>query len=75
MEKKANRGMSGNPSLDGEVPLGFGMALAQNEQALRNFGSMDERQRQRYLFEARHVRSKEEMTRIVNRIEEHGTFQ
>ncbi len=75
MEKNTNRGIGGNPSLDGEVPLGFGMALAQNEQALRSFGSMDERQRQRYLFEARHVRSKEEMTRIVNRIGEHGALQ
>ena len=75
MEKNAIPNANRRIPFDGEVPLSFGMALAQNEQALQNFGNMDERQRQRYLFDARHVRSKEEMTRIVNRIEEHGSFQ
>ena len=57
---------SGSP-ID-EVPLGFGMALAQNEKALESFAAMDERQKQRYLYDARHVRSKSEMHNLVNRI-------
>lgn len=53
-----------------ELPLGFGMALAQNERALENYTRLDERQKQRFLFEARHVRSRSEMQSIVNRIGE-----
>lgn len=53
-----------------ELPLGFGMALAQNEKALEKFAQLDERQKQRFLFEARHVRNKNEMQSIVNRIGE-----
>ena len=51
-----------------EVPLGFGMALAQNAKALEAFGRMDERQKQRVLYDARHVRSREEMQSVVDRI-------
>ncbi|MBQ3154300.1 MAG: hypothetical protein IJB88_03620 [Clostridia bacterium] len=51
-----------------EIPLGFGMALAQNEQALQNFAHMDERERQRVLFDARHVRTKNEMKSLITRI-------
>lgn len=53
-----------------DVPLGFGMALAQNEKALENFAHLDDRQRQRFLFEARHVRNRNEMQSIVDRIGE-----
>lgn len=55
------------PPID-EVPLGFGMALAQNEKALETFAGLDERQKQRLLYDARHVRSKNEMQNLVNRI-------
>lgn len=57
------------PSSD-ELPLGFGMALAQNEQALENFAGMDEREKQRVLYDARHVRNKLEMKNLINRIGE-----
>ena len=53
-----------------ELPLGFGMALAQNEKALENFAQLDERQKQRFLFEARHARNRNEMQSIVGRIGE-----
>ena len=53
-----------------ELPLGFGMALAQNEKALEKFGQLDERQKQRFLFEARHARNRNEMQSIVGRIGE-----
>lgn len=53
-----------------ELPLGFGVALAQNEKALEKFAQLDERQKQRFLFEARHVRSRNEMQSIVDRIGE-----
>ena len=55
-----------------ELPLGFGMALAQNEKALEKFAQLDERQKQRFLFEARHARNKNEMQSIVGRIGEWG---
>lgn len=53
-----------------EVPLGFGMALAQNEKALEAFGKLAERQKQRFLYDARHVRNKDEMQNLVKRIGE-----
>jgi len=56
------------PTAD-EVPLGFGMALAQSEAAMLHFAQMDERARQRVLFDARHVRSKQEMKSLIERIE------
>ena len=55
------------PSAD-EIPLGFGMALAQNEQAMQNFAGMDARDRQRVLYDARHVRTKAEMKSLIERI-------
>ncbi len=55
------------PTAD-EIPLGFGMALAQNEQAMQNFAQMDERGRRSVLFDARHVRSKSEMKSLIERI-------
>lgn len=51
-----------------DLPLGFGMALAQNEKALENYTLLDERQKQRFLYEARHARSHDEMQSVVERI-------
>lgn len=49
-----------------ELPIGFGMALAQNEAAARQFESMNEEEKRAVLRQARDVRSKEEMERIVS---------
>lgn len=51
-----------------EVPLGFGMALAQNEEAMNAFAMMTGQQKRAIWAEARNARSKAEMQSIVNGI-------
>ncbi|MDD3921202.1 MAG: hypothetical protein PHO41_08550 [Eubacteriales bacterium] len=48
-----------------DLPLGFGMALAQNTNALERFGAMSRAQQQAVIDRARTVRSKEEMDALV----------
>lgn len=51
-----------------DIPLGFGMALAQNSEAMNRFSAMSDEQR-RQLIEGTHsVRSKKEMKAYVDRI-------
>ncbi len=49
-----------------EVPVGFGMALAQNEEAMNAFAMMTVEQKQQVWDQARKARSKAEMHRIVS---------
>ena len=49
-----------------KVPLGFGMALAMNANALNAYSAMTEQQQQTILDKARHARSEQEMHEIVN---------
>lgn len=51
-----------------QVPLGFGMALSRNPQALNTYSAMTEEQKQAVLDRASHVRSETEMNQIVNDI-------
>lgn len=51
-----------------EVPIGFGMALAQNEKAVNAYAMMTKEQKQVILEKARSARSEEEMNRIVSGI-------
>ena len=48
------------------LPLGLGMALAQNEAAMEAFAAMTEAEKQLLLQRAHQVRSKEEMRRLVS---------
>jgi hypothetical protein len=48
-----------------ELPLGFGMALAMNPDAMKVFSSLPETGQQQYLERARSVKSKEEMEALV----------
>lgn len=52
--------------MDKELPLGFGMALAVNEAAMHRFESLSETEKQGILDQARNVRSKAEMRRLVS---------
>ena len=53
--------------VDGQdVPLGFGMALAQNPDAMDVFSGLTEDQRKKVLSKSRRVRSKEEMRSYVD---------
>ncbi|WOC31480.1 MULTISPECIES: hypothetical protein [Caproicibacterium] len=51
-----------------ELPLGFGMALFENEAAAQKFASMNHSTRQAVVQQARQVHSKEAMRAFVNRI-------
>ena len=51
---------------DDGIPLGLGMALAQNMDAMRTFSSMSESARQDVIDRSRHVQSKQEMENLVN---------
>ena len=48
-----------------KVPIGFGMALAQNEAAMMRYAHLDELQKQDILDKAHNVRSEQEMYTLV----------
>lgn len=48
-----------------ELPLGFGMALAQNEAAMHAFEAMSEGEKQAVLQRTHSVRSKAEMRQLI----------
>ena len=49
-----------------QVPIGFGMALARNPDALNVYSAMTEEQKQQILNKAHHAGSEQEMHRIVD---------
>ena len=49
-----------------ELPLGFGMALAQNEQAMQVFEAMTDAQKRAVLEQTRAVTSRREMQQLVS---------
>lgn len=51
-----------------EVPIGFGMALAQNEKAMNAYAMMTKEQKNAILAKAHNARSENEMERIVSSI-------
>ncbi len=51
-----------------ELPLGFGMALAQNEAAMQRFEALSEAEKQAVLQQAHAVGSKREMQQLISRI-------
>jgi len=55
------------------VPMGFGMALAQNPQALERFSMLSEEQQRRVLDGTHAVDSKEAMRAYVDKLA-HGTL-
>lgn len=55
-----------------ELPLGFGMALAQNESAMKKFESMTESQKQAILQQTHNVKSKREMQQLVASLNAQG---
>ena len=59
------------PQKDG-VPLGFGMALAQNIEALDKFSQLTKSQQQAYINGSRKVNSKQEMQAYVNGLANNG---
>ncbi len=51
-----------------DLPMGFGMALLQNETAAVNFHSMSERQQKEVLRKTHKIKSKAEMKAMVAKL-------
>ena len=51
-----------------ELPLGFVMALAQNEEAMKRFESMTDYEKRSVIQWAHSVKSKQEMRQLVDNI-------
>ena len=51
-----------------KIPIGLGMALAQNEAALNAFARMTKEEKQAIWKQARNAHSEQEMQNIVNSI-------
>lgn len=48
-----------------ELPMGFGMALAQNEAAMKQFEALSESEKQAVIQKTHSVQSKQEMRQLV----------
>ena len=60
----------------GSLPLGFGMALAQNEAAMKSFESLSEIEKEAIVQRTHQVNSKREMRSLVASLaEKGGNFQ
>ncbi len=57
-----------------DLPMGFGMALAQNMGAMERFSALSAQEQQQLLDRAGSVRSKAEMQALVSSIAPGGTF-
>lgn len=57
-----------NSAFDDGIPMGFGMALAQNTAALQAFSALSKNRQQAFIDGAHHVSSKQEMRNYVNEI-------
>lgn len=51
-----------------EIPLGLGMALAMNQDAMKRFISMDTKQKQQVIARTHDIKSRDEMHRYVQQI-------
>ncbi len=51
-----------------QMPLGFGMALAQNPQAMEKFALLSEDKKQELISGTHSIKSRQEMHRYVNNI-------
>lgn len=51
---------------NGDMPVGFAMALAMNPDAMQKFATLSEEQKQGIIERTHAVKSKEEMHRYVN---------
>lgn len=59
-------GISGDGFTLGELPLGFGMALAMNEPALQGYAALTEAEKEELILRCKDVQTRDEMQRIVD---------
>jgi len=52
----------------GDIPLGFGMALAQNLDAMKHFANLSDVQKQAVISGTHNIKSKEEMQMYVDNL-------
>lgn len=53
-----------------DLPIGFGMALAQNEKAMERFSMLDDTQKKMVVERTHQVSSKQEMKQLVEQMAE-----
>lgn len=51
-----------------DLPLGFGMALAQQPQAMQKFANMTDSEKSKILSEIHNIKSKDEMQIFVSKL-------
>ncbi len=56
-----------------ELPMGFGMALAKNTDAMAEFSKMSKAEQQEVINKTHSVKSKKEMQNFVNSLVSHNT--
>ena len=54
--------------IGGEIPLGLGMALAQNTDAMKYFAKLPKQKQQNVIAKTKDIHSKKEMQSFVNEI-------
>lgn len=57
-----------------QIPIGFGMALARNFNAMNTYSAMTREQKQAVLDRAHNVRSETEMQQLVNSLAHRSFF-
>lgn len=57
------------------LPMGFGMALAMNEPAMKEYAGLTETEREHIIMKCRDARSKEEMQKIVDSLVPDGNIK
>lgn len=56
-----------------DIPLGLGMALAQNDKAMERYASLSDEEKQKLIKNAHGVNSKAEMQSFVQKLAEDNT--
>lgn len=59
-------GMPYGAAMAGELPLGFGMALAMNDAAMSGYAGLTEAEKEKVILQCRDAKTKEEMQKIVD---------
>ncbi len=49
-----------------QIPIGFGMGLAMNREALEGYSRLTEAEKEQIIFKCRDAKSKEEMDKIIS---------
>ena len=58
-------GFHDNPTMMDNLPLGFALGMAMNQQALDNYGKLTEYEKEKLIAKSRSVKSKEEMEQLI----------